>query len=139
MLYRDQDKQQSENQIDTMKFAQDSQDEGYVITAYDDSSVSINGKPFAHSVIITRSELHEPWSLDEIDNLQTEHVTKILAFKPELIIIGTGKKLIFPAAAKYAGIIQHGIGVDFMDTQSACRTYNFRMSEGRHVVAGLIL
>jgi len=122
-----------------MKFAQDSQDEGYVITAYDDTTVSINGKAFEDSLIITRTELHEQWSIDDINSLQTVHIEQILQLRPELIIIGTGKKLIFPAAAKYATIIQHGIGVDFMDTQSACRTYNILMSEGRNVVAGLIL
>jgi len=56
-----------------------------------------------------------------------------------LIIIGTGNKLTFPAVEVYSGIIEHGIGVDFMDTRAACRTYNILMSEGRDIVAGLIL
>jgi len=47
--------------------------------------------------------------------------------------------LIFPAVEVYSAIITHGIGVDFMDTHAACRTYNILMSEGRGVVAGLIL
>jgi uncharacterized protein len=67
------------------------------------------------------------------------HVEQILALKPELIIIGTGNKLVFPAVELYSSIIQHGIGVDFMDTGAACRTYNILMSEDRDVVAGLIL
>ena len=122
-----------------MKFAQDSQDEGYVITAYDDDSVSINGKPFGQSLIISAKKLHEDWSLRTIESLQTNHIDEVLAFKPELIIIGTGNRLTFPAVEVYAAIIQQGIGVDFMDTGAACRTYNILMSEGRDVVAGLIL
>jgi uncharacterized protein len=122
-----------------MKFAQDSQDEGYVITAYGESSVSINGKAFSQSLIITREELNESWGVDAVELLQAGHIEQLLAFKPELIIIGTGDKLIFPAVEVYAGIIEHGIGVDFMDTRAACRTYNILMSEGRHIVAGLIL
>ena len=122
-----------------MKFAQDSQDEGYVITAYDDNSVSINGKPFSQSLIISAKKLHEDWSLRTIESLQTNHIDEVLAFKPELIIIGTGNRLTFPAVEVYAAIIQQGIGVDFMDTGAACRTYNILMSEGRDVVAGLIL
>jgi uncharacterized protein len=122
-----------------MKFAQDNQDEGYVITAYGENSISINGKSFKQSLIITRTKLNENWELSAVELLQADHINQILAFKPELIIIGTGDKLIFPAVEVYSGIIEHGIGVDFMDTRAACRTYNILMSEGRHIVAGLIL
>ena len=122
-----------------MKFAQDAQDEGYVITAYDNNSVSISGKPFDQSLIVSASHLHEHWNLKDIESLQTDHIDQVLLFKPELIIIGTGHRLVFPAVETYAAIIQQGIGVDFMDTGAACRTYNILMSEGRGVVAGLIL
>jgi uncharacterized protein len=122
-----------------MKFAQDNQDEGYVITAYGENSISINGKSFKQSLIITRTKLNENWELSTVELLQADHINQILAFNPELIIIGTGDKLIFPAVEVYSGIIKHGIGVDFMDTRAACRTYNILMSEGRDVVAGLIL
>ena len=122
-----------------MKFAQDSQDEGYVITAYDNDTVSINGKPFSESLIVSSQQLNEDWQLNDIDALQTSHIEQVLVLKPELIIIGTGNRLVFPAVESYAAIIQQGIGVDFMDTGAACRTYNILMSEGRDVVAGLIL
>ncbi len=122
-----------------MKFAQDNQDEGYVITAYGENSVSINGKPFKQSLIITRTKLNEDWDISAVELLQADHIEQILAFNPELIIIGTGNKLTFPAVEVYSGIIEHGIGVDFMDTRAACRTYNILMSEGRDIVAGLIL
>ena len=122
-----------------MKFAQDSQDEGYVITAYSENTVSINGKAFSQSLIITRTKLNENWDVSVVDLLQADHIDQLLTFNPELIIIGTGEKLIFPAVEVYSGIIEHGIGVDFMDTRAACRTYNILMSEGRHIVAGLIL
>lgn len=122
-----------------MKFAQDSQQEGYVITAYDDDSVSVNGKSFDQSLIITTTKLDENWDVASIELLQSSHIDQILMLSPELIIIGTGTKLTFPAVAIYSNIIERGIGVDFMDTRAACRTYNILMSEGRHVVAGLIL
>ncbi|HHJ34692.1 MAG TPA: hypothetical protein ENJ87_02905, partial [Gammaproteobacteria bacterium] len=112
---------------------------GYVITAYTDDSVSINGKVFASSLIITREKLDEDWHVETIESIQTGHIERLLHFSPELIIIGTGEKLIFPAAETYSDIIKRGIGIDFMDTRAACRTYNILMSEGRDVVAGLIL
>ena len=122
-----------------MKFAQDSQQEGYVISAYDDASVRVNGKAFSQSLIITPTKLNESWDVTSIELLQANHIDQVLTFSPELIIIGTGNKLTFPAVDVYSNIIKRGIGVDFMDTRAACRTYNILMSEGRHVVAGLIL
>jgi uncharacterized protein len=122
-----------------MKFAQDSMDEGYIITAYDSDNIAINGKPFYQSLIVSSTQLDENWQLTTIDALQTEHIEQILNHEPELIVIGTGERLVFPAVESYAAIIQRGIGVDFMDTGAACRTYNILMSEGRNVVAGLIL
>jgi len=122
-----------------MKFAQDSQDEGYVITAYDDGSVSVNGKAFEQSLILASTEFSENWGVPGSEQLAAEHIEQVLAFNPELIIIGTGSKLVFPPLEIYAAIIKRGIGVDFMDTHAACRTYNILMSEGRSVVAGLIV
>jgi len=122
-----------------MKFAQDSQDEGYVITAYGEGSVSVNGKVFEQSLILANTAFSENWGLSGIEQLADEHIDQILSFDPELIIIGTGNKLVFPKVETYSAIIKHGIGVDFMDTRAACRTYNILMSEGRDVVAGLIL
>ena len=122
-----------------MKFAQDCQDEGYVFTSYDKNTVSINGRPFKESLIISSSRLDENWEVSTVDLLTPGHIEQILSFDPELIIIGTGDKLVFPAVDAYSAIIKRGIGVDFMDTGAACRTYNILMSEGRDVVAGLIL
>ena len=122
-----------------MKFAQDSQEDGYVITAYDDNSVSINGKSFTQSLVVASTRLNESWNIDDIKLLSSSHIEEILSFRPELVIIGTGNRLVFPEIEIYSGIIKHGIGVDFMDTGAACRTYNILMSEGRDVVAGLIL
>ena len=122
-----------------MKFAQDSIDEGYMVTAYDQDSVSINHKVFSSSLIVTRDSLHEDWGIISIDELHSGHIEHILGLQPELVVIGTGKQLKFPAVEAYSSLIRSGIGVDFMDTGAACRTYNILMSEGRGVVAGLIL
>jgi len=122
-----------------MKFAEDNQDEGYVITAYDSTNIVINGKSFTQSLIIAGDQMNDSWGVDSISTLTNEHVDTILSFKPELILIGTGSSLTFPAVEAYAPIISAGIGIDFMDTGAACRTYNILMGEGRGVVAGLIL
>ena len=58
---------------------------------------------------------------------------------PELVVFGSGSKLRFAPPALLRGLMARRIGVETMDTQAACRTYNILASEGRNVVAALIL
>jgi uncharacterized protein len=37
------------------------------------------------------------------------------------------------------GLLTRGIGVECMDNQAACRTYNILMTEGRKVALALIM
>jgi uncharacterized protein len=55
------------------------------------------------------------------------------------VIFGSGVRLRFPAPAMLSGLIARRIGVESMDTAAACRTYNVLVSEGRTVVAALLL
>jgi uncharacterized protein len=122
-----------------MKFAQENLDEGYVVTAYDDQSISINHKPFSQSFIVSPQQLDADWPIGHIDQLTAVHIEQVLVFEPELVVIGTGNRLCFPAVEHYADLIRQGIGVEFMDNGAACRTYNILMSEGRNAVAAFIL
>ena len=122
-----------------MKFAQENLNDGYVITAYDSGSIAINGKNFCHSLILQQTRLEQQWPVSDIGQLAATHIAQILDFQPELVVIGTGEKLVFPVAEVYADLIRRGIGVEFMDTGAACRTYNILSGEGRNVVAGIIL
>jgi len=59
--------------------------------------------------------------------------------EPELVLVGTGHRQEFPAAAFGAHFLKSGIGFEVMDTGAACRTFNVLVSEQRHVVALLLL
>ncbi len=122
-----------------MKFAQDISDSAYVITAYDNTGIDVNGKRFERSFIISPEVFHEQWSLHSIGQFNSEHIEPLIEMQPELIILGTGNKLTFPAVETYASLIRKKIGIEFMDTGAACRTYNILTGEGRKVVAGMIL
>ena len=49
--------------------------------------------------------------------------------QPELVILGTGKNLTFPDHQALQAFHQAGIGVEVMNTASACRTFNVLVSE----------
>ena len=122
-----------------MKFSEESLGEGYYITAYETGRILVNGRGFEQSFILAPDTLQENWAVRDISQLDAEHFEPIMALKPELVLLGTGSRIVFPEVACYAQLINHGIGVEIMDTAAACRTYNILMSEGRRVVAGLIL
>jgi len=59
--------------------------------------------------------------------------------QPELVVFGSGLRLRFPRPQWLEGLYAQRIGVETMDTQAACRTFNFLVGEGRQVVAALLM
>jgi uncharacterized protein len=72
-------------------------------------------------------------------DLQAHHFDAIRQLEPELVILGTGRRLRFPAAAMIRVLTDAQVGVEVMDTAAACRTYNILAAEGRRVVAALLM
>lgn len=90
------------------------------------------------SFIVSPRHLLRDWAPTNIDSLSAEHLNAIIELQPELVLLGTGPRLIFPSPAILADLHRQRIGIEVMDTAAACRTYNILMAEGRFVVAGLI-
>lgn len=122
-----------------MKFSEDKIGQGFHITAYEQGMVVVSGSPKTSSFIISLEQLIEDWEPTHIDQLRTQHMQPLLELTPELVLIGTGETLKFPAIEHYACLLQQNIGVEIMDSAAACRTYNILISEGRKVAAGVIL
>jgi uncharacterized protein len=122
-----------------MKFSEDKIDQGYYVSGYDAGVIVVNGSPKTASFVISHQELIEDWEPAHVDELRSRHLEPVLALQPELVLIGTGETLRFPAVEHYACLIQQNIGVEIMDSTAACRTYNILLGEGRNVVAGIIL
>jgi hypothetical protein len=120
-----------------MKFHADATP-GNAVSGYGDGWVSVNGQRFAHSLVIGVDNIR-PWECPGFDALHPSHFARLAALDPELVIFGSGKRLQFPAAALLADLYARRIGVETMDTQAACRTYNFLLGEGRRVVAALLI
>ena len=55
------------------------------------------------------------------------------------MIVGTGEKQRFAHPKLYRALTDLGIGVEFMTTPAACRTYNILVAEDRKVVAAIML
>ena len=94
---------------------------------------------FLLASVLSPMELVKDWSPLEYSELSAEHLDEIYAMKPEIILLGTGLKQIFPPAEILRRLAKEQIGFEIMDTQAACRTFNILMAEDRTVVAGLFL
>ena len=109
----------------------------YVINAYQDGIITINKTCYKNSLIISPHRLIDDWAPQSIEELKREHFMPIISMKPEVVILGTGSKLIFPDPAILAPFYNNNIGVEIMDTQAACRTFTVLMAEDRNAVAAL--
>jgi uncharacterized protein len=87
---------------------------------------------------VAASSLRAEPALANAADLAAEHAAHILEFEPELVLIGTGQRQVFPEAAFGAQFLRSGIGFEVMNTGAACRTFNVLVSEQRRVVALLI-
>ncbi len=122
-----------------MKFSEDYAAGSYIIRAFTDNRIEINNTVYENSLVISKHHLDDNWGISHVDQISHEIWLKLIADRPEVILIGTGSDLIFPHPSSYAPAIEQGIGVEFMDSGAACRTYNVLLSEERRVIAGIIL
>ena len=108
------------------------------IRNYENNKLYIGKTIFSHNLLISDKSIGK-WVVNDTSNLVNDDMKDILLFKPEIIIIGTGESQIIPSNEIINFIHDKKIGLEFMITESACKTFNLLISEGRKVVAGLIV
>jgi uncharacterized protein len=122
-----------------MKFAQIEDTGANLVEAYGDGRVRINGRDYARSIAVSAGQLKLDWGPDDAADLGVAHLEAVLGETTQVLILGTGKRQRFPDPAVQFALLERGIGVEVMDTGAACRTYNILASEGRAVVAALMI
>jgi len=109
------------------------------VTGYGPGWIAIQGEKISHSVLISSEGLSENWPCSTFADLTPAHFAQLETLDVELIIFGSGQQLRFVPPAWLAGLMQRHIGLETMDTQAACRTYNILAGEGRKVAAALLV
>lgn len=108
------------------------------VTAYDEDGVELNAIRFNHSLIVLPETPPANWPVDSFEALTPEHFAQIDATQPDVVILGTGDRQRFIHPKLITALTARRIGVECMDNQAACRTYNILMAEGRKVCLALI-
>jgi uncharacterized protein len=122
-----------------MKFEPDQITNANVISAYTSDTVTVNGEVWHASLVLPSQGRVTPWAPHRVAELGASDFEALLVHDPELVIFGSGARLSFPPPECLRALIERRVGFETMDTAAACRTYNVLVSEGRRVVAGLLL
>ena len=114
-----------------------------LITAYSEAYIEINKQRFGHSLIVMPELCLHDWDVKHSTEIGLSQVTKLIelhrSHKIEVLLLGTGEKQHFLTGAPYFALAEKGIAIECMSTAAACRTYNILMSEGRQVMAVLMV
>ncbi|CAN0412391.1 unnamed protein product, partial [Phaeothamnion confervicola] len=106
-------------------------------TGYGPGFVLVNDARHEASVVVMPEHLMA-WEPDGFDTLEAAHFQAIVALRPEVVLLGTGDRIRFPHPSVTRALAEARIGVEVMDLQAACRTYNILMAEERKVAAALL-
>jgi uncharacterized protein len=114
-----------------------------LITAYSEAYIEINKQRFGHSLIVMPELCLHDWDVKHSTEIGLSQVAKLIelhrSHKIEVLLLGTGETQHFLTGAPYFALAEKGIAIECMSTAAACRTYNILMSEGRQVMAALIV
>jgi uncharacterized protein len=111
---------------------------GYVIRQYTGGELLVDDRRVTTSCLLMGHRL-EPWKVTQLQDVDKTAMQSLLDWSPELILLGTGKQLHFPARAVREACMQQGVGLEVMDTGAAARTYNLLAADGRQVLAALLV
>jgi uncharacterized protein len=122
-----------------MQLIQNRNKHDYAIQSYTPGEIRINDVSYTHNLILSANDIISDWPPQTIQTLEKQHLDAIIALNPEVVLLGTGEQQHFLNPALLADLMARHIGFEVMNTTAACHTFNLLASEGRRVVAGLIL
>jgi uncharacterized protein len=122
-----------------VKLQPDKQPSLNTVSAYGPDYIEINAQRYTQSLLLSPKTPVIEWSCTRFEDIKIEDFEQIAKLDPAVVIFGSGQRIRFPQAALIAPLIARNIGLETMDLQAACRTYNVLMAEGRKVVAALLI
>lgn len=80
------------------------------------------------------------WSVATLSDLTADSFAEVFAAggAVEFVLLGTGRANALPPRPVRDALKAAGVGLEFMSTEAAARTYNVLASEGRRLAAALI-
>lgn len=105
----------------------------------DADRIVVIDRTFERSLILSAERVVEDFPARTVAEIDDAAVARVLQLEPELVLLGSGKRVDFPAAAISAQFLGRGVGLETMDNAAAARTFNVLTGEGRRAVAVFLL
>ena len=109
-----------------------------LFTGYGAGYIAVNNVRYEKSMVVSPQEVME-WQVGGFEALVADDFGFIAGLKPEIVIFGTGPNQRFPRPDLARALDAAGAGLEVMDSQAACRTYNILVAEGRKVIAAILV
>jgi uncharacterized protein len=110
-----------------------------VVTASGSGWVRVGQVEYRQNLVLLPDAIVEGWAPDGFSALTERDFSSLLAYEPELVLLGTGARQQFPHPKLLQALAAAHVSVEAMDTRAACRTFNILIAEGRRVAAALVL
>jgi len=108
-----------------------------LIVAWRSGAIRVGESWLPGHTIVSPEAIISGWAVDTPAMLRVEDLEPAITLQPEVLLLGTGARLVLPVANLMQLLGERGIGLEIMDTPAACRTYNVLAHERRRVVAAL--
>jgi uncharacterized protein len=105
----------------------------------DAASAVVVDRTVTKSFVLSADAIVEDFPYTKSDQLDEAAIEKIIALKPEVVLLGTGDRIVFPSQKILAAFLKRGIGLETMDSAAAARTFNVLIEEGRKAVGVFLL
>lgn len=109
------------------------------IRSYGPGRFMISDREWRSPVLVTPSVTH-PWAITRAEDFTVESLTPLrnATVPTEILVLGCGARAVFVPPDLRAALKAAGMGLEVVDTGSACRIYNVLLAESRRVAAALI-
>lgn len=116
-----------------MRLSLDDSGQRFVIRGFTETSVRVNHDEYFRSFLLTPERIVADLSFKTVSELVPGSLNELMIDDPEVLIVGTGPQTQRACAAVQAAFLRAGVGIEFMDTGAACRTFTVLASELRRV------
>jgi uncharacterized protein len=106
-------------------------------SAYGEGFVRVGEQRYERNLIVTPDRVL-PWEAASFAALSEADFAPLLGLGVDILLLGTGARQRFPHPRLTRALAAQRIGVEAMDLQAACRTFNILVAEERRVAAALL-
>ena len=109
------------------------------IRSVSNDEIRIGEDVYTDTIALTMDAVFSDWPAKPCDDLVEADFAALFEANPEIIVLGTGPRNVFPPRDLIFAMARRGVGFEAMDTHAAARTFNVLAAEDRRVAAVLYL